>query len=350
MLSFPKERKGLGHGSGLATGDTATSWTAGRSHRGLSQGQLWKHPGAQHPSSSARQRLCAPPSWEQQGAEQGRKRGTLVSGKGVVITQPDCSPGGEKRLRQQLSPHVAAACKEGVEQSQAGSRAGRREHRGSPLGSAPPQHCRRSRLWLPGMFAEGCSGPRPLPSPHPELQNTLSSSLLLPTVGAGSDVSPVPLSGQSPRLATPSPWGPGCPRTCAESGGSRLTAACRWRVCGSCCWQSRPCGRGWKRRSLAAPPSIWCSAVPSLSRSCTRPWAALCHGSARSALPPPQAPVLQGKRDGEAEGGQRPWSIASTKQQPFPSPGTQAAPEGNQSPFVSTPSRTTGEVAPTADA
>lgn len=138
MLSFPEERKGLGHGSGLATGDTATSWTAGRSHRGLSQGHLWKHPGAQHPSSSARRRLCAPRSWEQQGAEQGRKRGTLVSGKGVVITQPDYSPGGEKRLRQQLSPDVAAACKEGIEQSQAGSRAGRREHRGVLTGLCTP--------------------------------------------------------------------------------------------------------------------------------------------------------------------------------------------------------------------
>lgn len=254
MLSFPKERKGLGHGSGLATGDTATSWTAGRSHRGLSQGHLWKHPGAQHPSSSARRRLCAPPSWEQQGAEQGKKQGTPVSGKGIVITQPDCSPGGEKQLQQQLSPNVAAACKEAVEQSQAGNRAGKREHRGGPHWALhPPNTAGDPDSGRQECLQRGAQDP----DLSPLYTQNYKTPFLAPSccpVGAGSDVSPVPLSGQSPRLATPSPWGPGCPRTCAESGGSRLTAACRWRACGSCCWQSRPCGRGWKRRSPAAPP------------------------------------------------------------------------------------------------
>lgn len=69
-----------------------------------------------------------------------------------------------------------------------------------------------------------------------------------------------------------------------------LTAACRLKACGSCCWRSRPCGGDWRRHWPGAPLSIWCSAGPTRCHSCTRLWAGL--GSVHSARPPPLGPVL----------------------------------------------------------
>lgn len=40
--------------------------------------------------------------------------------------------------------------------------------------------------------------------------------------------------------------------------GPGLTAACTWRACGSCCWRSRPCARGWRRRWPGARSWLWC--------------------------------------------------------------------------------------------
>lgn len=68
-----------------------------------------------------------------------------------------------------------------------------------------------------------------------------------------------------------------------------LTAACRPKACGSCCWRSRPCGGDWRRHWPGAPLSIWCSAGPIRCHSCTRLWAGL--GSVHSAQPPPLGPV-----------------------------------------------------------
>lgn len=171
-----------------------------------------------------------------------------------------------------------------IEQSQVG-RAG---HGGSPLGSALPSTTGIQALGTRDS-TEGCSGPR--------LQNTPQ----LPP-------SPCPWLGQ----ARMSPSSLGQTPACPSSTWAELTAACRWRACGSCCWRSRPCGRGWRRRWPGARPWPWRSAAPAPSRSCTRPWAAPCRGSARSARPPPQAPVLQG--NGHSEGWQQ-----TLKEQPLPS-------------------------------
>lgn len=142
---------------------------------------------------------------------------------------------------------------------------------GSP-GICTPQPHRRCRPWVPGTLQRDAQ-----------------------TTNHPSTPSPCPHLGQAQMSPHPLGQTPGCP----SSTWAELTAACRWRACGSCCWQSRPCGRGWRRRWPGARPWPWCSAAPAPSRSCTRPWAAPCCGSARSARPPPQAPVLQGNGHGE---------------------------------------------------
>ena len=80
-----------------------------------------------------------------------------------------------------------------------------------------------------------------------------------------------------------------------------LTAACRPTAGGSCCWPSRPCGQGWRRRWPGAPPSTWRSAGLTRCRSHTR----LCAGpgSVCSARPPPPGPVLGGRRQTCADWG-----------------------------------------------
>lgn len=178
------------------------------------------------------------------------------------MAQPGHSPGGER---------CCTSHRTGKNRAEPGGQ--NRAWGGVSPGLCIPQHHRGSRLWVQGM----CRGMlRTQTTQHP------STPSPLPTAGAGSDVP------QLPRADPGSTW-------------AELTAACRWRACGSCCWQSRPCGRGWRRRWPGARPWPWrCSAAPAPSRSCTRPWAAPCRGSARSARPPPQAPVLQG--NGHSQG------------------------------------------------
>lgn len=213
-----------------------------------------------------------------------------------------------------------------------GDRAGRRRgSRGGSGGTMVPGNGgvtaegQGPRLCTPNATGDAGSGTltcgaqdQNLLSPQPGLPNTIFlPKSCCPQSGGTQMRAPHSLGSQAvPRL----------PYLCGAR--ARLTAACRWRACGSCCWPSRPCARGWTRRSPAARPWLWCSAAPAPCRSCRRAWAAPGRGSARSAPTPPQAPVLQGKGDGEA-------GRAAVPASPPPSPGTHPAPQGHQSPVLS---------------
>lgn len=193
-----------------------------------------------------------------------------------------------------------------------GPRQQRRARRGAPWGSAPPNTAGDTGS---GILTCDAQDQDPSCLPNQDYQTPFFyPNPAARSRGGLSRVPPVP-------WAVKSPPGPRLPYLWGAR--ARLTAACRWRACGSCCWPSRPCARGWTRRLPAARPWLWCSAAPAPCRSCRRAWAAPGRGSARSAPTPPQAPVLQGKGDGEA-------GRAAVPASPPPSPGTCPAPQGHQ--------------------